>query len=204
VLGGRAERAPSGGSSMAFGTDMSIKPLAFDPAKAKALLAEAGHPQGFEVTLNTYGGSIVNVEQVSQAIQGYLGNVGVRTKIRHFADVGQYLSNFRGSKLDGITLASWGYNSVFDADAIYYTHFHTGQPYTYNSSKEMDGWLDEARATVDPKKRQELYARLQRFIVDQAYWVPMYAQYTIEAVSTKLNYEASSDEIMRVYAATWK
>jgi hypothetical protein len=34
--------------------------------------------------------------------------------------------------------------------------------------------------------------------------VPTYAQYTIEAVSTKLNYEASSDEIMRVFAATWK
>lgn len=204
VLGGRAERAPSGGSSMAFGTDNSIKPYAFDPAKAKALLAEAGYPKGFEVSLTTYAGSIVNTEQVAQAVQGYLANVGVRTKIRHFADVGQYLGNFRGSKLDGITMASWGYNSVFDADAIYYTHFHTGQPYTYNSSKEMDAWLDEARATVDPKKRQELYSRLQRFIVDQAYWVPMYAQFTIEAVSNKLNYEASSDEIMRVWAATWK
>jgi hypothetical protein len=32
----------------------------------------------------------------------------------------------------------------------------------------------------------------------------MYGQYTIEAVSNKLNYEASSDEIMRIFAATWK
>jgi len=106
--------------------------------------------------------------------------------------------------LDGITMASWGYGSVFDSDFIYYVHFHTGQPYTYNTAKEMDQWLDEARATVDPKKRQELYSRFQRFIVDQAYWIPMYAQFTIEAASTKLNYEASSDEIMRVHAATWK
>ncbi|OGL05600.1 MAG: hypothetical protein A3H48_04720 [Candidatus Rokubacteria bacterium RIFCSPLOWO2_02_FULL_71_18] len=146
----------------------------------------------------------MNVEQVAQAIQGYLSQAGVRTKVRHFTDVGQYLANFRGSKLDGMTLASWGYNSVFDTDAIYYIHFHTGQPYTYNSAKEMDDWLDEARATVDAKKRQDLYARFQRFIVEQAYWVPMYAQFTIEAASKKLNYEASSDEIMRVYAATWK
>jgi ABC-type transport system substrate-binding protein len=90
-----------------------------------------------------------------------------------------------------------GYNSVF-VPAIYYIHFHTGQPYTYNSAKEMDDWLDEARGTVDARKRQELYARFQRFIVEQAYWVPMYAQFTIEAASKKLNYEASSDEIMRV------
>jgi peptide/nickel transport system substrate-binding protein len=204
VLGGMAVRTPGGTNPMAFGFDPAMKAYAYDPAQARKLLAEAGFPNGFEVTLNTYHGSIVNNEQVAQAIMGYLANVGIKTKLRHFADVGQYLVNFRGSKLDGMTLASWGYNSVFDSDAIFYVHFHAGQPYTYNSSKEMDEWLDEARATVDPKKRQELYSRLQRFVADRAYWVPMYAQFTVEAVSNKLRYEASGDEIMRVYTATWK
>ena len=204
VLGGKAVRTATGDNPMVFGYDGSIKPYAYDPAQARKLLAEAGYPSGLDLTLNTYAGSIVNVDQVAQAIMGYLGQVGVRVKPRHFADVGQYLANFRGSKLDGMTLASWGYNSVFDTDAIYYIHFHTGQPYAYNTSREMDQWLDDGRATVDPRQRQELYSRFQRFIVDQAYWVPMYAQFTIEAVSNKLVYEASSDEIMRVYSATWK
>jgi peptide/nickel transport system substrate-binding protein len=204
VLGGMAVRTPAGTNPMAFGFDPAIKPYTYDPEAAKKLLAEAGFPNGFEITLNTYTGSIVSVDQVAQATSGYLDKVGIRVKPRHFADVGQYLANFRGSKLDGITMASWGYNSVFDSDFIYYIHFKTGQPYTYNTSKEMDQWLDEARSVVDPKKRQELYSRFQHFIVDQAYWVPMYAQFTIEAASNKLNYEASSDEIMRVYAATWK
>ncbi|MBI4562585.1 MAG: hypothetical protein HY724_11135, partial [Candidatus Rokubacteria bacterium] len=204
VLAGMAVRTPAGNNPMAFGFDPGVKPIAFNAGEAKKLLAEAGFPNGFEVSLNTYSGSIVAVDQVSQAVMGYLGRVGIKAKPRHFADVGQYLANFRGSKLEGITMASWGYNSVFDTDAIYYIHFHTGQPYTYNTSKGMDEWLDEARATVDPKKRLELYSTLQRFIVHQAYWVPMYAQHTIEAVSNKLNYEASSDEIMRVHSATWK
>ena len=204
VLGGMAVRTPAGTNPMAFGFDPAIKPHAYDLEAARKLLAEAGFPNGFEVTMNTYTGSIVNVDQVAQASMGYLDKVGIKVKPRHFADVGQYLANFRGSKLDGMTMASWGYNSVFDSDFIYYIHFHTGQPYAYNTAKEMDQWLDEARSTVDPKKRQELYSRFQRFIVDQAYWVPMYAQFTIEAASTKLIYEASSDEIMRVHAATWK
>jgi len=204
VLGGMAVRTPAGTNPMAFGFDPAIKPHAYDPEAAKKLLAEAGFPNGFEVTLNTYAGSIVSVDQVAQATMGYLAKVGIKIKPRHFADVGQYLANFRGSKLDGMTMASWGYNSVFDSDFIYYIHFHTGQPYAYNTAKEMDQWLDEARSVVDPKKRQELYSRFQRFMVDQAFWVPMYAQFTIEAASNKLNYEASSDEIMRVHAATWK
>lgn len=204
VLGGKAVRTPAGTNPMAFGFDPAIAAYPYDPARARTLLAEAGFPNGFEVTLNTYAGSIVNVEQVAQAVMGYLSQVGARARVKHFADVGQYLANFRGSKLDGMTLASWGYNSVFDSDALYYIHFHTGQPYAYNTAREMDQWLDDARGTVDPKKRQEIYSRFERFIVDQAYWVPMYAQFTIEAVSNKLNYEASSDEIMRVYAATWR
>ncbi|HEU5323738.1 MAG TPA: ABC transporter substrate-binding protein, partial [Methylomirabilota bacterium] len=204
VLGGKAVRTPTGDNPMAFGADASIAPYPFDPARARALLAEAGYPSGFEIALNTYAGSIVNVDQVAQAVMGYLANVGIRARLRHFADVGQYLASFRGSRLDGITLLSWGYNSVFDSDAIYYTHFHTGEPYAYNTARELDAWLDDARATVDARRRQELYSRLQRFIVDQAYWAPMYAQFTIEAVSRKLNYEASSDEIMRVFSATWK
>ncbi len=204
VLGGKAVRSSNGNNPMVFGYDPTTKPYAFDPAQAKKLLAEAGYPNGVDLTLNTYAGSIVNVDQVAQAVQGYLAQVGVRIKLRHFADVGQYLANFRGSKLDGITFASWGYSSVFDTDAIYYIHFHSGEPYTYNSAKEMDTWLDDARSTVDAKKRLELYSKFQHFIVDRAFWVPLYAQFTIEAVSNKLSYEASSDEIMRVYDATWK
>ncbi len=204
VLGGLAVRTPAGTNPMAFGFDPAIKPYAFDPDRARKLLTDAGFPNGFGITLNTYAGSVVNVEQVGQAVMGYLSRVGIKVRPRHFADVGQYLATFRGSKLDGITMHSWGYNSVFDSDAIYYIHFHAGEPYAYNTSQEMDQWLEEARATVDSKKRQELYSRFERFIVDQAYWVPMYAQFTIEAVSNKLNYEASGDEIMRVHAATWK
>jgi peptide/nickel transport system substrate-binding protein len=204
VLAGMAVRTPAGNAPMAFGFDPTIKPIPYNPEAGRKLLAEAGYPNGFEVSFNTYSGSIVAVDQVAQAVMGYLGRIGVRVKPRHFADVGQYLATFRASKLDGITMPSWGYNSVFDSDAIYYVHFHSGQPYAYNTSKEMDEWLDEARSTVDPKKRLEIYSRFQRYIVDRAYWVPMYAQYTIEAVSNRLNYEASSDEIMRVFAATWK
>jgi peptide/nickel transport system substrate-binding protein len=205
VLGGLAFRTNGAGMNpLAFGFDGDVKPYAFDPERARRLLAEAGLPNGFEVPLNTYGGSVVSVDQVSQAVQGYLGRVGVRARIKHFEDIGQYLAQLRAGKLDGLVLQSWGNNSVFDADALYYIFFRRGQPYDYGTTDEISSLIEEARSTLDVRKRREFYSQVQRMIAEQAFWVPMYGQYTIEAVSSKLNYEAAPDEILRVFAATWK
>jgi peptide/nickel transport system substrate-binding protein len=205
VLGGLAVRTNGAGmNSMAFGFDPEIRPPAYDPDRAKKLLAEAGYPNGFEMTMNTYSGSIVSVEQVAQAVQGYLGRVGIRAKIKHFEDVGQYTAQLRAGKMEGTVLASWGFGSVFDADALYYIFFKRGEVYDYGTTDELSGLIEEARSTTDVAKRRELYARAQRIVAEQAFWVPMYAQYAIEAVSSRLNYEAAADEILRVFSATWK
>lgn len=205
VLGGLAVRTNGAGMNpLAFGFDPEIKPYPYDPERARKLLAEAGYPNGFEIPMNTYAGSIVSVEQVSQAVQGYLARVGVRAKIKHFEDVGQYLAQLRAGKLEGTVLQSWGYNSVFDADSLYYIFFKRGEPYDYGTTDELSGLIEEARSTVDPAKRRQLYSRAQRLIAEQAYWVGMYGQHTIEAVSAKLNYQAAPDEILRVFSATWR
>jgi hypothetical protein len=39
--------------------------------------------------------------------------------------------------------------------------------------------------------------------MEQAYWVPLYGQYVIEGVNRQLDYEASSDELMYLFSATW-
>ncbi|MGH7264727.1 MAG: ABC transporter substrate-binding protein [Candidatus Rokuibacteriota bacterium] len=205
VLGGLAVRTNGAGMNpLAFGFDPEVKPYPFDADRAKKLLAEAGYPNGFEITMNTYAGSIVSVEQVSQAVQGYLGRVGIRARIKHFEDVGQYLAQLRAGKMEGTVLQSWGYGSMFDADALYYIFFKRGQPYDYGTTDDLSGLVEEARSTIDPTKRRELYTRAQRLIAEQAFWAPMYGQYAIEAASTKLDYEAASDEILRAFTATWK
>ena len=93
---------------------------------------------------------------------------------------------------------------MFDADSLYYIFFKRGEPYDYGTTDELSGLIEEARSTVDPAKRRQLYSRAQRLIAEQAYWVGMYGQHTIEAVSAKLNYQAAPDEILRVFSATWR
>ena len=54
----------------------------YDPAKAKALLAEAGYGQGFDFTLWQSIGRWVLAEETAQVIAGYWDKIGVRTKVQ--------------------------------------------------------------------------------------------------------------------------
>lgn len=199
-----AVRAPAGLTPLHSGYDPAIKPRPFDLQKARSLLSEAGYAEGFEIPLNFSPAVIPEGERLTTIIMESLGKLGIKVKSRRFADALEFHTHLRQGKLEGLTLLAWGNGASFDADAIFYPLFHTGQPQAYNTSPELDKLLDEGRTTIDPEKRKAIYSALQKVIVEQAYWVPLYGQYVIEGVSRKLDYEASSDDLMHVYAATWK
>lgn len=204
VLGGRALRIGTIVNPMKFGHDPSIKPTAFDPAKAKQLLAEAGYPNGLKLSFSTYSGSIVAAKQVGDAVDGYLAKVGIQTERQHIEDIGYWGNLERSGKLKDLYLGSWGSWSVFDADMILYARFHSKEDYSWVRDAQLDRWLETGRNTVDSKKRMDAYAQAQRYIADNHLVVPLYAQTAVMAVSKRLKYKAASDETIGLWRATWK
>ena len=203
VLNGLGDRVATVVNPMAFGFDPSVKPYKQDLAQAKKLLAEAGYPNGFEVGfMRTQPVVEPGVIQTSDAIVADLAKAGIRTKARMIGESGPYTNLVRDNKPDPMFEWSWGYYSVFDADAILYDVMTCNQPYSYYCNKAFDDLVIQGRSTLDSKKRLEIYAKAQRMLHDDAAYLFKWGLRGVWGVSNRVDYEAPRDEVDRMWVVT--
>jgi peptide/nickel transport system substrate-binding protein len=203
VLNGLADRTATSINPMAFGYDPNIKAYKQDLAAAKKLLAEAGFPNGFEVGL-LRGQPIVEpgLIQTTDAIVADLAKAGIRVKQRMVGEIGPFVNLVRDGKADPIFEWSWGYYSIFDADAILFDVMTCGQAYSYYCNKALDDLVSQGRSILDQKKRAEIYTRAQTLIHDDAAYLFKWGLRGVWGVSNRIDYEAPRDEIDRMFVAT--
>ena len=203
VLNGLADRTATAINPMAFGYDPSVKAYKQDLAAAKKLLAEAGYPNGLEVGfLRTQPVVEPGLIQTSDAIVSDLAKAGIRTKARMVGESGPFTNLVRDNKADPMFEWSWGYYSIFDADAILYDVMSCNQPYAYYCNKALDDLVVQGRSTLDQKKRAEIYTRAQKLIHDDAAYLFKWGLRGVWGISNRIDYEAPKDEVDRMFAAT--
>jgi len=203
VINGLGDRTATTINPMAFGFDPGLKPYKQDVAQAKKLLAEAGFPNGFEVGfLRTQPVVEPGLIQTSDAIVADLAKVGIRTKARMVGEVGPYTNLVRDNKADPMFEWSWGYYSVFDADAILFDVMTCGQPYAYYCNKVLDDLVIQGRSTLDAKKRTEIYVKAQKLIHEDAAYLFKWGLRGVWGISNRIEYEAPRDEIDRMFVVT--
>ncbi len=149
--------------------------LPFDQAKAKALLAEAGYPNGFSVTLDCV--NIAFREAACQAMTAMLTQVGIRAALRS-SPSNQFfpkLSEGTGSLLE------FGWTPTTDAwaslNALFHTWNRTGFG-TFNSGRysdpKLDALIDAIRIEPDEAKRRTMSGTALRMIGEAIPSVPLY------------------------------
>src|SRR5213594_4355450 len=202
VLNGLGDRVATAINPMAFGYDPTLKPYRQDVARARKLLAEAGYPNGFDVRFRT-GPPIVEpaVQQTSEAISADLAQAGIRTRRRYVGEVGPFVNLVRDGKGETMFEWSWGYYSVFDADAILYDVMKCGEQYSYYCNKALDDLIIQGRSTLDQKKRTEVYAKIQRLDFADAAEPPLEEVGGVWGISNRVEYQAPRDEIDRMFVA---
>ena len=188
---------------MAFGWDPNLKPYKQDLAAAKKLLAEAGYPNGLDIVFHE-GPPIVEpaIQQTNDAIVADMAKVGFRVKRVYIGDNTVLVARVKEGKGGHMFNWSWGYYSVFDADAILYDVFKCGEPYSYYCNKELDDLIATGRSTLDAKKRTEIYIKAQKLLFDDAAYLYKWGLRGVWGISNRVDYTAPADEVDRLFLAT--
>jgi peptide/nickel transport system substrate-binding protein len=157
-----------------------VEPPAYDPARAKKLLAEAGYPNGFDAG-DFYPFPPYN--SMAEAIQGYLQAVGIRSRLRAM-ERAAYFTAWREKKLHGIILAI---TSVMGNAATRLEPYATKQGvYAYGSLPEIDDLFFRQAKEVDVKKREALVQQMQKTMTEHVLNIPIYDLAFIWAVGPRV------------------
>ena len=163
---------------------LALDPAPHDPVKAKQLLAEAGHPNGFESgDFYPYPPYL----SMGEALAGYLQAVGIRTRIRTM-ERAAFLTAYREKKLRGVAVVINGTaGNAATRLAPYVTR--TGA-YTYGVVPEIDDLFQRQARELDRVRRESLLHQIQRMVHERAMFAPLYELSPLAGVGPRVEQAA--------------
>jgi ABC-type transport system substrate-binding protein len=182
LMGGRGFLARGVVSPILDGGDSTRGRYAYDPAKAKQLLAAAGHQNGIDVEL--WHSQDATIARLSQAVQGYLNAAGIRTKLVQ-RDASSAREAARKGETD-MTLKTW-YADYPDADSFLYPLLYSGSKgpggnVSFYANPAFDRIMLSARREQEDAKRATLYRSADSLAYADAPMVPLFFYNDLYAV----------------------
>lgn len=196
-----------------FGVSDALEPEAYDPEGAKQLLAEAGVPDGFKLTLHGPNDRYVNDAKIAEAVGQMLTRIGIETEVVTMPRSVYFKRASRGGE-DGspefsFILVGWG-SGTGEASSplksLLATYDKTKGRGAANrgrhSDPELDSLLDEALATVDDAGRAALLAQATELAIGRNQGIiPLHYQVNTWASKQGIAYKPRTDERTTAYSA---
>ncbi len=147
---------------------------AYDPAKAKALLAEMGYGPSHPLEVTFIGWTGGERDQLMQIFQAQLAEVGIKADIQ-IMDIGSMNARVRQENESPNTQGSFDMMtwSWFDPD-ILYALWHSPGAYHGFTSPELDKMLDETRVLTNPQERLAKVHEVFAYLMDNAIHIGLY------------------------------
>lgn len=181
-----------------FGYNPALKPYPYDPARARALLAEAGSPGGIDVTLHAGMGTMVNDKQLLEVIADMWAKVGIRARVA-MMEMGarQRMVNERALPPGGLLLINVQ-STLLDADGSLWRILHPtglGGRYWVGSQPghRFHEVMEQARYTLDPRKRKALYVEATQLFDDEKPWLELFQEVIVYGTSKRVTFRPRPD-----------
>lgn len=184
-----------------FGYVPDISPK-YDPEKSKALLKEAGYPNGLDIEFDSFTGGITDHSKIAEAVAGMLEEVGIRCKLRI-----EEQGIFGPKRLANDTSPLYNYSfgdAFFDHGPNLRTFTGGAQGYYYANDTALTAKIDAALGEFDNEKRKALYNDIVRDFHAKQIMIGLFRQDQIWAADESVDYTPQSDEMYRFFLASPK
>jgi peptide/nickel transport system substrate-binding protein len=181
-----------------FGTSPSLKPEPYDPEGARRLLAEAGYPLGFALTLHAPNGRFVNDPKIAVAVGQMLSRIGIAAKVETLP---VSIFKTRVAKYDfGIYIDGW-WADTGEASSSLRSIVASVNPATgwgvvnrgRYANPVLDALIERAMAAIDDKTRDRLLQKASELAMQDVAVVPLYYEVAVWAFRKNLAYAPRAD-----------
>ncbi|MGD8523642.1 MAG: ABC transporter substrate-binding protein [Desulfobacterales bacterium] len=188
-----------------FGVSPALKPENYNPEAAKKLLADAGYPNGFDLTLHGPNDRYINDAKICQAIGQMLARIGINTEVETMSKSVFFSKASRGgpnkSPAFSFILVGWG-SGTGEASSPLKSLLHTydkargfgASNRGRYSNAEVDKLIEQALATVDDAKREKLLQQATEVAIEDLGIIPLHYQVNVWATRKGLAYTPRTDE----------
>jgi peptide/nickel transport system substrate-binding protein len=183
--------------------DASVQPLPYDPQKAKQLLTQAGYANGFSMTMMVPTGRYEFATDIAQAIEQYLGKVGVKVKL-DVVDFGVFAKQTQQRDIPQAFFGAWGEDFFNPIDEMQVAVQSGTKGFSWYSNKQVDKLIVQASTTVDQNQQKQLITQSQHTMLQDPPFIFLFAYKDLYGVSNKLSWKPRSDEHVYMYGASMK
>ncbi len=183
-----------------FGYIAGLPGFKYDPARAKALLKEAGVAPGTKITFPTAPSFD---QRVVQAIHQMLADVGLDAQIQ-MVDIGTYLRLRQGrpEEAGDVSFFRWSCGCQ-DADGVLFPLYHSSSQWSKTNLPALDAAIVAGRNTLDEAARLASYKTALTLIHDDVQGVPLYQDVMMFAARKEVKWQPTPNEAFFLMDMTW-
>lgn len=181
-----------------FGADPNLQPVAYDPERARKLLAEAGYPNGIDIAFDAPNGQYLKDKEMAEAIVGHAAKAGIRLKLNTY-EWAVFTKRGFSHQTNPIMLMGWG-------DVMSDPHSHNrlmiGSQGSWSQTRdpELDKLIKSAETEMNPDARKAIIQNIQTYVRNNSTAAYIVQLGDVYGVSSKIaNWQPRSDEKVWVF-----